>query len=104
GGVEHAESGFEFLARNFDGRQRFGKRAFLKGAPRGFGRLLGGGAAVQQRGRLGRQDLFSLVQLLPLQPSKTSDLVERQFGKQLEQATDVAVLAVAPELPVLVGT
>src|SRR5262249_32875547 len=103
-GVEHAENGLKLAARNFDGRQRLGKRALLEGAPRGFGRLFRGGAAVQQRGRLGGQNFFRLVQLLPFQQRKTSDFVERKFGKQLEQAADIAVLAIAPELPVIVGT
>ena len=58
---------------------------------------------MQEDGRLGRQDLFRLVQLLALQLSETSDLVERKFGEQLEQAADVAIFAVAPELPVIVG-
>ena len=39
----------------------------------------------------------------PLQRGEPRDLVERQHGEQLEEARDVAVLGVAPELPVVVG-
>src|SRR5262249_59214887 len=102
GGEEAVESGRQRRARHFDRRQRLRKRAFLEGAARCFGRLLGGRAAMQEGGRLGRQDLLRLVQLLPLQAGETSDLVEWKFGEQLEQAADVAIFAVAPELPVIV--
>src|SRR5262249_59010225 len=101
GGVEHAETGCERRVRDFDRRQRLGERAFLEGAARGFGRLLGGRAAVQEGGRLGRQNLFRLVELLPLEGAETCDLIERPFCEQLEQAASGAVFAVSPELPLL---
>src|SRR5438876_9526999 len=58
--------------------------------------------AMQQRGCRSRQDLFGLVEFVDLKASEARDLLERQFGEQLEQAADVAVFAVAPELPVII--
>ena len=63
---EHADAGVKFAARNFHRRQVFRDRAFLKSLPRGFGGRVGGIAAVQQRGRLGRQHLLGLVDLAAL--------------------------------------
>ena len=53
----------QLAARNFDRRQALGERAFLESLLRGLGGLVGGVAAVQQRGRLGRQHLLGLVDL-----------------------------------------
>src|SRR5947209_13715190 len=58
--------------------------------------------AMELRGCRSSQDLFALVELLPLKASEARDLLERQFGEQLEEAADVAVFAVAPELPVII--
>ena len=70
---------------------------------RGLGGSFGLVAAVQQRRRLGRQHLLGLVDLGALQRRELGDLVQRQVGEQLQEALDVGVLGVAPELPVVVG-
>ena len=77
-------------------------RAFLEGRARGVGGLFGRGAAVQQRGRLGGEHLLRLVDLLALQRRELGDLRQRHRREQLEEALDVAVLGVAPELPVVI--
>ena len=51
---------------DFDRRQAFGERAFLESLARGVGGLLGGVAAVQQRGRFGGEHLLRLVDLAAL--------------------------------------
>ena len=91
-----------FRARDFDRRQVFRKRALLEGAPRRIGGGVGRGAAMHQRGRFGGQHLLRLVHLGAVQRRKPADLVERQHGEQLEEARHVAVLGVAPVLPVVV--
>ena len=58
---------------------------------------------MTQRGRLGRQHLFCLVDLGVAQSFERCDFGERQFGKEAHKAADIGVLGVAPELPVLVG-
>ncbi len=85
-GGEHADARLELGARDLDRRQRLRERAFLEGAARGLGGFVGGGAAVHQRGRLGRQHLLGLVDLLALERGQPADLVERQHGEQLEEA------------------
>ena len=64
---------------------------------------VGRGAAVEEGGRLGRQHLLGLVDLAAVKRLQARDLVHRQLGVELEEAADVGVLGVAPELPVLVG-
>ncbi len=103
-GHQHPEPALELGARDLDRRQRFRQTAFLERPPRGLGGLGGGGTAVQERGRLGRQHLLGFVELVTLERAQPADLLERQLGEQLHEAHDVAVLAVAPELPVVVGT
>ena len=56
----------KFAFGNLDRRQTFRRRAFLEGAPRGFGGFLGSGAAVAKRGRFGGEDLLGLVQFRAL--------------------------------------
>ena len=67
------------------------------------GGFVGRRAAVHQRGRLGGEHLLGLVDLGALERREPADLVERQHREQLEEAGDVAVLGVAPVLPVVVG-
>ena len=70
---------------------------------RGLGGRLGLLAPVQQRRRLGRQRLLRLVDLGALQRGELGDLGQRQRRVELQEALDVGVLGVAPELPVVVG-
>ena len=58
---------------------------------------------MNERGRLGGQDLLGLVDLRALQRRQAGDLVHRQIGEQLQEMPDVGVLGVAPILPVVVG-
>ena len=97
------DAGVEFGGGDIDGRQRLGDRAFLEGAARRLRRFVGGGAAVEEGGRFGGEHLLGLVDLGAFEAFEAGDLVERQFGEQLQEAADVAVLGVPPELPVLVG-
>src|SRR6185503_20493944 len=99
-GSQNAEPGLQPRACNLDAGKRFRERSLLERPPRGFGGLIRGLAAVQDGGRFGRENLLRFVQVLPLERGKACDLVERQLGEQLEQTADVAVLAIAPELPV----
>ena len=84
------------------GRQCLGRRAFFESLARRLGGLIGGRAAVHEGGRLGGENLFRLVDLVAFEGGETGDLIERQHGEQLEKADDVAVLGVAPVLPVVV--
>ena len=63
---------------------------------------VGRGVAVGERRRLGGEDLLGLVDLRALQRLEPRDLVERQLGEELQEAADVGVLGVAPELPEVV--
>src|SRR5262249_70559 len=83
--VEHADALLQLGARHLDGRQAGGERAFLEGLARGRGRGLGGRAAVQERGRLGGEDLLRLVDLAALERREAGDLVQRQVGGAPEQ-------------------
>ena len=76
------DAGGEPRARHVDGGQRVGLGAFLEGAARGLGGLLGRRLAVRQRGDLGGEDLLGLVDLLALQRLEPRDLVERQIGEE----------------------
>ena len=77
-------------------------RAFLEGAARRLGRLLGRRLAVREAGDLGGQDLLGLVDLLALQRLEARDLRQRQLGEELQEAADIGVLGVAPVLPEVV--
>ena len=98
------DAGGEFGARD---RRSVGSAspsaAFLEGAARRLGRLVRRVAAVEERGRLGGEHLLRLVDLGAVERREPRDLVERQLGEELEEAADVGVLGVPPELPVLVG-
>ena len=58
---------------------------------------------MDQGGRLGREHFLRLVDVLTLERRKPRNLVERHHREQLEETRDVAVLGVAPVLPVVVG-
>ena len=58
---------------------------------------------MDESGRLGGEDLLGLVKLSALEIGKLVDLLEGEFGEQLEEALDIAILAVPPILPVVVG-
>ena len=60
-------------------------------------------AAVQHRGRLGRQHDLGLVDLRAVERFQPRDLVERQVGEQPQELADIGVGGVPPELPVIVG-
>ena len=102
--LERRDAGGKARARQVDGGQRVGLGAFLEGAPRGLGRLLGRRLAVSQGGDLGGEDLLGLVDLLAAQRLEPRDLVERQVGEAPQEAADVGVIGIAPVLPELVGT
>ncbi|CRQ69900.1 hypothetical protein PAERUG_E5_London_17_VIM_2_12_12_04074 [Pseudomonas aeruginosa] len=55
--------------------------------------------AVRQGGGGIGQDHLRFVQLGALQGAQAAHLIHRQFAEQGEEATDVAIIAVAPELP-----
>ena len=74
-GVEHADTGRQILLRNRYCRQGQGCGAFLEGLPRGLGRLIGGGAAMHQRGCFGGEDLLCLVDLVALECGKARNLI-----------------------------
>ena len=58
---------------------------------------------MQQGGRLGCQNLLGLVDLAAAKCAQPGDLVQRQERVEGEEARDVGVLGVAPELPVVPG-
>ena len=58
---------------------------------------------MQQRRRLVGEDLLRLVDLGAVERLQPGDLVERQLRIELQEAADVVVLDVTPELPVVVG-
>ena len=93
----------EFATRLVERGQVCARRALLEDAPRGVGGARRRSVAMQQARRLEGQDLFRLVDLRALQRGQPCDLVERQIGEQPQEAADVAIVGVAPELPVVVG-
>jgi len=58
---------------------------------------------MQQASGLCGEHLLGLVDLGPVKLLKPGDLVERQQGEQAQEAANVGVLGVAPELPIVVG-
>ena len=66
---------------------------------RGLERVL----PVRQPRRLVGQHDLGLVQLHPLQRAELAHLIHRQLGKQRQEAFDVAIVHIAPELPEAVG-
>jgi hypothetical protein len=58
---------------------------------------------MQQRGRLVGEDLLRLVDLGAFGAFQPGDLVERQIGEQPQEAADIAVVGVPPELPIIIG-
>ena len=75
----------------------------LESLARGFGRCLGGAGTVRQPRRLGRQEFLGLIDVGTVELRETVDLIQRDIGKQAQEAHDVRVLRVAPELPVFVS-
>jgi len=63
-----------------------------------FGRFPG----VTQRGRFGRQHLFGFVYLAAFEPLEGSDFIYRKLGEKTQEAADVGIFGIAPELPVFV--
>src|SRR6516165_3430269 len=53
-------------------------------------------------GRFGRQNLFGLVELAALEPLEPDDFVDWQLSEQAQEAADIGIFGIAPELPVLV--
>ena len=94
-GGRHA--GFERESRQTV-RGRAGKRSRCRVECR-RGRL----GAVAQTRRLGCQYFLRLVDLRVLQRLEPRNLLERQLGEHAQESPDVAILGVAPELPVIVG-
>src|SRR5690606_108640 len=111
-GATEARFAEEFIGRdaslqpvvlNLDRREIFAKRALLEGAP---SRLRGATRAffsAAKGGGLIGQYLLRLVDLRALQFFQALDLLQRQLGEEAQEAPDVRVLGVAPELPVIVG-
>ena len=97
--VEHRPAGSAAVMA----RQGLGRLAFLEGAARGLGRRLGRVAAVQQRGASVASTFFASLISAPRQRFQPGDLGQRQVGEQAQEAADIGVLGVAPELPVVVG-
>src|SRR5262249_22088164 len=77
--------------------------AFAEDPARGLLRGLRGGATVAERRRLGREHLLRMVDLAVAQLLEPRDLIERQIREKPQEAADVLVLGVAPELPVVIG-
>ena len=59
------------------------KATFFEGCARGFGRLLGSRAPVQQGGGLGGEQLLGFVEFLTLQRLKTLQLFEWQHREEV---------------------
>src|SRR5919107_5087148 len=95
-------AGVEFGTRYVHLRQPFRGLPFFEGKACRFRRRPRGFLPVSEARDLGREDLLRLVDLLALQPAETLDLPDRQLGEEAQEARDVIVLRVAPELPELV--
>ena len=100
---EGGDTGLELCALDVDGWQRLALGAFLEGAARGLGSLLGGTPTVGEGSDLGRQHLLGLVDLLAFQCLELCDFRQRHLGEALQEAADIGVLGIAPVLPELVG-
>src|SRR3546814_8461559 len=83
-------------------RQRVAGRAFLEGLASRFGGGGGGGGAPAHRGRRIGEHFLGLVDLGAFKAFQPRHLVERQIGEQPQETADVAIVGVAPELPVIV--
>lgn len=55
---------------------------------------------MDQRRCFGREDLLGFVELGALKSCQPIDLIEREFGEELEKARDVRILSVPPKLPI----
>ena len=58
---------------------------------------------MQQPRRRIRQNLFGDVDLRAVKPLQAIDLAQRQQREQPQEATDIAVVRIAPELPIIIG-
>ena len=101
--AEGGDAGCEFGRGDGDRGQGGGRLAFLERLAGGFGGLRRLGGAVGERGCLGGEDFLGLVDLRAAKGFQAGDLSQRQVGEQAQEAADVGVLGVAPELPVVVG-
>lgn len=75
--------------------------ALFKGLRRGFRGSLRRIGAAAQRGRFVGEDLFRFIDLGAFERFEPRDLGKWQVGEQLQEAADVAVVAVAPILPIV---
>ena len=105
---EEAEGGHAVREIGRGGRVMVGRVSAASPVPRRARRAvsaaLGGGVgAVGEGGRFGCEDFLGLVDVGTAQRFQPSDFGQRQVGEQAQEAADVGVLGVAPELPVIVG-
>ena len=91
------------VAAHEHARQVLGQRALFEGLPGRLGRCFGRVPPVDQRGRFRGEPLLRLVEFGPGQAFQPADLIERQHREEPQEPTDVGILGVAPELPVIIG-
>ena len=101
--VEGRDAALQVARRHFYDRQVIAQLSLFEGLARRFRRRLGGVLSVQHRGCRRRQHLLRLVDLGAFQNLEPGDLVERQLAEQAQESADIAILRIAPELPVVVG-
>eukprot|EP01136_Pigoraptor_vietnamica_P003491 Opistho-1_new@32805 len=87
--------------RHCQRREVVARRAFLEGFSRGLGGGFGGLATAAHGGSFGGEDLLRLVDLGAFKRFEPGDLVQWQVGEQAQEAADIAIVGVAPELPVI---
>jgi len=96
--VEYADA-----ASHRERGQRIASGAFLEGTACGFGRLGGGGFAAAQSGGCIGEYLLGVVDAGAFERLQPRNLVERQIGEKPQETPDIAIVRVAPELPVIIG-
>src|SRR3546814_7435114 len=99
--LEGRQPGAQLALADLDGRQAGVGDALLERLARGLRRFGGRRLAAAQLRRLEGEQLLRLVDLGAAQLLEPGDLVFRQVGEEAQEAADVAVLGVAPELPVV---
>src|SRR5215475_3629768 len=80
-----------------------GASAFERLAGGPFGSLRGV-PSMKHRGRFGRKNDLRFIDLCARQSLQLGNLAERKVGEQPEEASDIQVLGIPPELPVIIGT
>ena len=49
-----------------------------------------------------RENFFGVVQFSAFKFFEAGDFIERQFGEQAQETTDVGIFRIAPKLPVII--